>query len=565
MIQRTEKFKQFPLNIAGSSTFGRYPKISLEKTYNMFISDGWLVDYAGYQTAISASAFNNARVGRAIHTSTKLNKLVIVMDNRVFLVDLFFNHNMQMSFDTSVIQIGMLETITGSVYITENNTPIIALCDGVQIYLYNPNTNIFSIATRDGTNPISFVPNYIDFHDTYFLVAASNDTINSPPSNNTWRLSSVDGSGNIIFADDAASVGLLQTKPDNVQAVVRFPSRGNLIFVIGLTVAEPWFNVGYQLFPYQRSSSSSIDYGCLNAATVASTDEIVAWLAQNEKSGPIIVASTGGMPKKITTDGIDYFLSQLRNPADSRAFIYRQDGHLFYHINFYTDNTSLFYDFNTDKFYHACDESGNYFVADSVAFFNNQYYFVTRNNGNLYAFDTIFPTYDGLEIPRIRICQRAALPSQEYFIANDLGFTIEQGEIPIQQQEGNTLFIITQDGKQVITQGSAIFIQTQDGEYVVTQDDKNIVSQQVDNTDFFYVISNNKSVLNIVPRVDLSISIDGGQSFSSKAPYYLNPLGKRKNKLQWWGQGAANELTCMFEFWGLGRFVATDGIINVRQ
>ena len=91
-------------------------------------------------------------------------------------------------------------------------------------------------------------------------------------------------------------------------------------------------------------------------AAVAYMDEIVVWLAGNEKSGPIIMYSDGGMPKKITTDGIDFVFSNLNNPSDSEAFIFRQDGHLIYHINFYTDNLSLFYDFNLDKFYHACDE-----------------------------------------------------------------------------------------------------------------------------------------------------------------------------------------------------------------
>lgn len=105
-----------------------------------------------------------------------------------------------------------------------------------------------------------------------------------------------------------------------------------MILVMGETVTESWFDLGLQLFPYQRNTSFNIDYGCLNPATVAATDEIVVWLAKNEKSGPIIVYTTGQMPEKITTDGIDYLFSQLNNPADSQAFIYRQDGILIYHI-----------------------------------------------------------------------------------------------------------------------------------------------------------------------------------------------------------------------------------------
>src|SRR5574338_1641575 len=92
MITRGQNFKSIDLNIAGSSTFGRYPKISIEKTYNMYLSDGFLVNYPGYKSVISPSFFNNGTVGRAVHTSTKLNKLVIVVDNSVYLASLTFDN-----------------------------------------------------------------------------------------------------------------------------------------------------------------------------------------------------------------------------------------------------------------------------------------------------------------------------------------------------------------------------------------------------------------------------------------------------------------------------------------
>jgi hypothetical protein len=560
MIPRGPQYKQEAINIVGSSIFGRYPKISIEKTYNMLISDGWLVPYAGYQVSIPASSFKNGKVGRALHTSTKFNRLIGVVDSTVYLINLFFNQSSSMSFDTSVIPIGTLQTSSGVVYIAENNKPQIAFSDGTAIYIYDPQlTPAFQTIST-----IDFVPGYIDFHDTYFLCAAKQDTFYSPPATNTWRLSaSNDGTS---WPNDAAHIGLLQTKSDVIQAVVRFPSRGNMVFVMGSTVTESWFDVGYQLFPYQRNNSFNIDYGCLNPATIAATDEIVVWLGQNEKSGPIILYSTGQMPEKITTDGIDYLFSQLTNPADSQAFIYRQDGHLIYHINFYTDNLSLFYDFNTQKFFHASDENLNYFIANEVAFFNNQYYFMTKNNGNMYAFDTIYTTYQGAEIPRFRTCKSIRSPTQEYTIKNDLGFTIEQGETNYQQQDVGPFNLVTQDNKFLITQiGGPILFVTQDGDDLITQDSKNLVSQQTGGSDFDFLVTQQHNFVYTTPAVDLSISTDGGASFGSDFRYELNPIGLRKNKIQWWQLGVSNDFTPLFKFWGLGRFVATDGILNTRQ
>lgn len=579
MITRGQNFKPVPIDIVGSSTFGRYPKISIQKTYNMFMSDNWLVPYAGYQIAVPASMFGSGNVGRGVYSSSKLGRLIVVINSNVYLVNLFFDQSLSRTFDSQVTLINPgtpLQTNTGVVYIAENNKPQILISDNTNLYLYDPTlTPAFRVVTG-----LQFTPGYVTFHDTYFLCAAKTDNFYTPPASNTWRLSGQNDG--LTWLNNAASIGLIQTKPDTIQAVVRFPSKGNMIFVIGSVVTESWFDTGAQLFPYQRNNQYNIDYGCLNPATIAFMDGMVVWLAQNEKSGPIIVFSDGGAINKITTDGIDYLFSQLTNPADSQGFLYRQDGHLIYHINFYTDNLSLFYDFNTQKFFHASDENLNYFIAAQVAYFNNQYYFVSKNDGNLFAFDTIYTDYSTQndssgkpilnEIPRFRTCRNIRMPSQEYNIINDIGFTIESGETNYQQQTiaGDVLWL-TQDGKFVITQGSgSVFLTTQDDNFISTQDDLNIlIAQNTNSSDFNFIKfqeNNNTGFGSLsLPRVDLSLSYDGGATFGHDVPYVLNAIGKRKNKLMWWQCGIGNDVVPLFKFWGLGRFVATDGIANIRQ
>lgn len=536
MIARSPTNKAVPLNIVGSSTFGRYPKISAEKTYNMFVSDNFLVPYAGYQIAVNQVKLGGATEGRGIFASNKLNTMIVVVGNRVYRVNIQYQPNFSQDFVSDENFIGTIGTATGVVYIAENNKPQILISDGASLYLYDPT---ISLMIQPVAN-LDFTPGYITFHDTNFIAAAL--------GTNTWRLSGLDSDMNptgAIWPDAAANVGELQTKPDNTLAVVRFPSRGNMIFVMGSNVTESWFDTGAQLFPYQRNNQMNIDYGCVSAATVAYMDEIVVWLARNEKSGPVIMFSDGGMPEKITTDGIDYFFHQLTNPEDSQAFIYRQDGHLIYHINFYTDNLSLFVDFNTKKIYHACDQNLDYFIAGQLAYFNNQYYFVSKNTGCIYAFDTTFTTYQDVdsigtvsyhEVPRMRICKNIRLPTQENFIVNDIGFTIETGETDYQQQVVGPILLVTQDGK---------FIQTQDGQNL-------LISQQ-------------SEMLNATPVVDLTMSYDGGATFGNAYRYTLPPIGQRRNRLMWWQLGWANDAVPQFKFWGLGRFVVTDGYANIRQ
>jgi hypothetical protein len=564
MITRGQNFQQIPLNVVGSSTFGRYPKISVEKTYNMFISDNFLVDYAGYEIIIPARLLGNGKEGRGIFTSTKLGSLVVVISNQVYLVNINYDQVLNKPTYEQIFNIGQVETFSGPVYITENNKPQILISDNRNLYIYDPNSDVKTVKIVPN---LDFTPGYITFHDSYFIAAASNDTGSGTGvvQNNTWRLSlQNEGYVNPDDPDDPTmnawpyafgNVGLLQTKPDNVQAVVRFPSKGNMIFVMGSIVTESWFDTGAQQFPYQRQNQYNIDYGCLSPASVAYMDEIVVWLAANEKSGPIIMYSDGGMPKKITTDGIDQLFSELQKPEDSQGFLYRQDGHLIYHINFYYDNLSLFYDFpspgngEVGRFYHACDQNMNYFIAAEIAFIQNQYYFVSKNSGNLYAFDTAFTTYEDVVatnttttakfiIPRLRICKNIRLPSQEPFILNDIGFTIESGETPYYQQNGTSTPIPWE-------------LLSNEPFYLLSNEQFNLLDET-------------ENLFQETPKVCFSMSYDGGAVFGSEWAYQLPGVGYRRNLMRWWQGGWGNDFVPMFKFVGCGRFVVTDGVVNIR-
>jgi hypothetical protein len=481
MKGRSPTFTQVPLDIVGSTVFGRYPKISIEQTYNMIISDNFLVPYAGHM--LSISLINNAQ-GRALFTSVRFNHMIAVVANNVYSI----------SSGLFPALIGKIGTTEGDVYIDENNTNQIAICDQTAIWIYNWTTGSFTQATTD------FIPGYITYQNGRFVAAAIGTA--------TWRLSAV-GNG-LSWPNDSFHVGTLQTKPDNVVATQRVPSRGNLLYVFGSTVTEIWQDIGAALFPYQRNASVNIDYGCLNPATIAFNDTIVVWLAANEKSGPMIAYTMGGDIKKISTDGIDFKFTQLTNPANSFGFLFRQDGHLIYQITFPDDNLTYIYDFNTGKFFTLCDQNMNAHIAKKVAFFNDQYYFVSIVDGNVYQFGTQFTTYNGVEIPRIRVCRNIRLPDASRFAINNLTFTLEQG--------------------------------TQINNY-----------QPTDSTKF------------VKQSVDLSVSKNGGESFGTVWKKDLNTRGNFKNRLIFWNCGSANDFVPQFRFWGLSRFVVTDGIASIYQ
>lgn len=597
MIPSNPIAKDIPLRIVGSSVFGRYPKISVEQTFNMIMSDGWLVDYAGYKNVTAQntttrlpSPLNGNGVGRGIFHSTIINKIIAVVYNTVYLIDENIN----------VTPIFTLNTFAGDVFIAEDTQGHIAVCDKVNIWIYNEVGGSVTLATLSG----GFTPGYVAYHNGRFV---SVDLQSSQ-----WRLSDP-AQNNSVFPNTAQFVGGFQTKPDIPVAVVPFPGKSNLILVMGKNLGEFWTDQGLALFPYQKSTGINIDYGCLNADTIAVSNDSICWLAGNEKSGPFIAVTNSGVPEKISTDGIDFRLGALTTPTDSHGFFFRQDGHLLYQLTFPTDNFSLVYDFNTQKFFTLTDESMNYHIAKRAVYFNETYYFVSLNDGNLYEFDTSISNYNyGFnaqsqyivdEIPRVRIPQTLRQDDGSNFITNAIAIPFEMGYQPDPGMSVQSI-VVTSEGTgyteaevtfaggggqgaeaAIIIGNFALldgtdFLLLDGTEFLLLDDqDGHIEGIVVTNGGVNYtypptviITGDGTGALayavlsqDTLPRADISISLNGGASFGNYVGIDFNTEGHYRNRFTYFGFGMSNEFTLQLRLWSKGRFVVGDGIASVYQ
>src|ERR1017187_231144 len=85
MAMMTPNGKQIPVKIVGSSTYGRFPLISDERTVNMFISDDWLINFSGYLNARDIAPLG--KEGRGIFHSVRGNFIIIVIDSIVYRIE----------------------------------------------------------------------------------------------------------------------------------------------------------------------------------------------------------------------------------------------------------------------------------------------------------------------------------------------------------------------------------------------------------------------------------------------------------------------------------------------
>lgn len=508
----TPKGNEIPVKIVGSSIFGRHPIISDERTWNMYISDNWLINFAGYENALTI--LPEGVEGRGLFHSTRGNFLLAVFSSTVYRIDLNISTGeLQSTFLFS------LSTTTGEVFMDENLSSQIAIVDGSsngdgspRAYLYNYSAGIDAVQLIHFTGTAqAFIPNYVTYQNTYFIFG-NGLTSASGSQWYVYRTGYIPATPATAWDLEYVQLLTLQTKPDFAKACIRIPSHGNNLLVLGSTVAEIWTSVaGLQI--YQRQSSINIDYGVASVSTIAASDDMIAWLGINEKSSPAIMVMTGGKADRLSTDGIDYLLSKVQRPDKSTAMFYRQDGHVFYILTFYdeADNFSIMYDFTTKKFFDITDWDFTYHPARQMAYFNNDIYFVSLKQGSLMRISTDVTSIsttdeNDYEIPRIRKCDTFRLPGSERFIVNQFSFTVENGV------------------------------------------EQNITPDQ----DFR-------------PRIDVTISKNGGETYSNANIYYMHPTGYYKNRPLFNKLGEANQFTVQMRFWDFGAVVIADGKLEIYQ
>ena len=521
-----------PVRIVGSSIFGRHPIISDERTWNMFISDDWLINFAGYNQAVEILPIGNE--GRGLFHSTRGNFLLTVISSNVYRIDPNLGFRFLFSIDTD----------TGEVFMDENLSSQIAIVDGSSTaYIYNYTTDSIGSIVFDNTGGgTTFTPNYVTYQNTYFIFGNGDNTT----SGSQWFVYK-SGFNPTTLADPLklswVQTLTLQTKPDFARACIRIPSHGNNLLVLGSTVAEIWTNIaGLQI--YQRQSSINIDYGVASVSTIAASDDMVAWLGINEKSSPAIMVMKGGQAQRISTDGIDYLLSTVQHPENSTAMFYRQDGHVFYILTFFNeiDNFSIMYDFTTGKFFDITDWDFTYHPARQMAYFNNEIYFVSLKQGSLMHISTDLTSIstdiqNDYEIPRIRKCDTYRLPGSDRFIVNQFSFTVENG--------------VEQD----------VDFQFECQGYILGETSGGIMYSEDD----LPLLVEGGSCQIYRPRIDVSCSKNGGETYGNVVPYFMHATGHYKNQPRFNQLGEANQFTIQMRFWGFGSVAIANGMLEVRQ
>ncbi len=316
------------------------------------------------------------------------------------------------SFVTNSTLIGTVAVDSNPAVITSNGA------GGGQIFLTSGNTGYsYDIATTGFNTEITGATT-CDFLDGYILVLdATTSTLKISDLNDATGWTSTQVAQRTQGGDTWVAMKVINSD----------------IWLMGSQTSEAWYNQGTFPFPFGPRSGAFIQQGAIAAFSMDSLNSTLLWLSQNAQGSGVVNRLDGYAPVRISTHALEYAIQGYGRIDDAVAFVYQEQGHTFYVLNFPTSNATWVFDAATNLWHQR-----GYWSPNLTAYqcYRPQYFCHTTNNINLvgdrltgavYRMSITFATeVDGTGIRRLRRF-RAVSENEKYMFYSNLQFDMQTG------------------------------------------------------------------------------------------------------------------------------------------
>lgn len=275
---------------------------------------------------------------------------------------------------------------SGPVDIDDNGSQMGIVCpDTNQMFYYTPATTTLAQVTD------------ADFLGAVSIACLGGYTICVRPDSNIFAWSSVGD----MSAWDALDFASADGSSDNTLRGVRINEQ---LWLFGERTTEIWALTGNADSAFQRVNGAFIERGTAARFSVSTRLSVPYWLGDDR----VVYRGDSSAPARISTHAIEQAMGGYASASDARAWIYEQEGHVFYCITFPSGGDTWVYDTITQSWHEResenalyggiwrCVEAGGYggavIAGDAV-------------NGNLYVLDPT--TYSEIGAPIIRVATGA--------------------------------------------------------------------------------------------------------------------------------------------------------------
>ncbi len=125
----------------------------------------------------------------------------------------------------------------------------------------------------------------------------------------------------------------------------------NEIWLLGTQTSEVWYDAGNFPFPFALRPGAIMQQGIAATFSAAVLDGTVIWLAHNQNGQNQVVAASGYVPARISNHAMEWQISRYARVDDATAWVYEDQGHPFYVLNFPSAGATWVYDKSTQEWH----------------------------------------------------------------------------------------------------------------------------------------------------------------------------------------------------------------------
>ena len=180
------------------------------------------------------------------------------------------------------------------------------------------------------------------------------------------------------------------------------------LFIFGNITTQIWSNPvvlstqpGTVPFPFIKDTSILIEHGLAANGSLKEAFELMFYISNDSSGVSGIQMISGSIPQKISTPAIDLALQGMSNIEDAQALLYKENGLIFYELNFTGDNRTLVYVFpdttprQQGTWHELQTVGGDRHIAATQFYFDNKLYIGSHLDSKLYELSHLIITYDG--------------------------------------------------------------------------------------------------------------------------------------------------------------------------
>jgi hypothetical protein len=316
-----------------------------------------------------------------------------------------------------------------------------------------------------------------------------------------------------LISEGQLQLGSITTHPGTIVACRTLHRR---LFLFSQFFTEVWENAGIGTsLPFRRNNSQLIELGTPAIGSISVGFDKMFFLSQDRDGLGSVMEVIGTQAIPISNKALDFQLSQyseIQQISDCRSFLIKENGLIFYRMNFTLANHTYCYNVTlsnptseTTKYWHEEEVlNGDRHPAQTHAYFNGKNYVGHFSKPILYIIDNSFYSNDGENIRRARI-SRAIVPEGYQRIRIDrLQIDLLQGTLSQEDDILEEINLLAENNFPLLTESEINLI--------IGSVNLNNPSQQ-----WMY----------------LSISKDGGQTYEYKVKESLGHVGQRTARTVW--------------------------------